>query len=80
VLQYCRVTLWALLITSKVGSGTERNHLGGNHLGWRHLGWRHWDGDTWDGDTWDGDTGMETLEMDTLGKTYSRPVYGGNDE
>jgi hypothetical protein len=23
---------------------------------------------------------METLEMETLGTTYSRPVYGGNDE
>jgi hypothetical protein len=41
VLQYYRMTLWALLITGEVGSGTERNHLGGNHLGWRHLRWRH---------------------------------------
>jgi hypothetical protein len=41
VLQYYRMTLWALLITGEVGSATERNHLGGNHLGWRHLRWRH---------------------------------------
>ena len=38
MLQYYRMTLWALLITGEVGSATEQNRLRRNHLGWRHSG------------------------------------------
>ena len=52
MLQYYRMTLWALLITGEVIRERYRTEP----------------------------PGKEPIGMETLGKMYSKPVHGGNDE